>query len=301
MKRVLLTGGTGFIGRHAIAPLLERGYEVHAVQWPPEIDTSDAVRWHRADLLDPNVPEELISRIEPTHLLHFAWYATPGAYWTSPENLRWVEASLRLVRAFTNAGGQRAVFAGTCAEYDWAHGFCSEGVTPLRPATLYGVSKHALGELVASFAAQSGLSTAWGRVFFVFGPHEHSDRLVPSVVRAFLRGEPAPTTEGRQIRDFLHVADVAAAFSSLLDSSVTGAVNVGSGEPHSVLDVVTAAAAATGRPELLRPGAIPTPPTEPPLLLADVRRLRDEVGWTPSLSLEAGLVATVEWWRDRTE
>src|SRR5437763_607652 len=151
-------------------------------------------------------------------------------------------------RRSASTGPTRAVLAGTCAEYDWSYGFCSEGVTPLAPQTLYGTAKHALRQVAEAFASQAGLSLAWGRIFFVYGPREDERRLVASVARALLAGEEAPTSEGSQLRDFLHVDDVAGAFAALLDAEgVTGAVNIGSGVPVSVRAVVEEVARAAGR------------------------------------------------------
>ncbi len=98
---------------------------------------------------------------------------------------------------------------GSGYEYDWSYGYCTEGLTPCVPDTVYGACKHALHEMVRSYAAARQLSVAWPRVFFLYGPHEHPQRLVSSVVRALLRGEPAPCSHGRQIRDYMHVQDVA--------------------------------------------------------------------------------------------
>ena len=81
----------------------------------------------------------------PSHLLHFAWYTTPGnRYWSAQENIQWLQAGLTLVQEFSAGGGQRMVGAGTCAEYDWRYGYCSEDITPLKPQSLYGISKHSL-------------------------------------------------------------------------------------------------------------------------------------------------------------
>ena len=297
MSRVLLTGASGFIGHNAIAPLAERGYEVHAVSSRGEGD-GDAT-WHRADLLDAERSDALVRELQPTHLLHFAWYAEPGKYWTSPENVRWVEASLRLLRTFASAGGRRAVMAGTCAEYDWdGEGRMVENETPLAPATLYGRSKNAVRDVAEAFAAQDGPSFAWGRIFFLYGPREHPGRLVASVARSLLAGEEAPTSEGTQVRDFMHVEDVAGAFCALVDSDVEGPVNVGSGEPVTVRDVVEAVAEAAGRPELLRAGALPMREGEPPEILADAARLREEAGFAPRYGLKDGIESTVSWWRN---
>jgi nucleoside-diphosphate-sugar epimerase len=280
VSRVLVTGATGFIGSRALTALEERGHEVHAAA---------------VDLLDPGAAEELVRAARPTHLLHLAWYAVPGRFWAAPENAAWVEATLRLLCAFYAAGGQRAVGAGTCAEYDWSgDGLLSETKTPLRPATLYGRAK------AQTFEAGAALGElAWGRVFFLYGPGEHPDRLVASVARRLLAGDEAPTSEGTQVRDFMHVADVAGAFAALLDSGVTGAVNIGSGIPVTVRAVVDEVARAAGRPDLLRPGALPQREDEPVELLADVRRLRDEVGFRPSYDLESGIKDTVDYWRER--
>ena len=94
----------------------------------------------------------------------------------------------------------------------------------------------------------------------------------------------------------MHTSDIAAAFVALLDSEVTGAVNIGSGTGTAIRDVVSLIAAAAGRPELIRFGERASDPDEPPALVADVRRLRDEVGWSPTLSLEQGIREVVEWW-----
>ncbi len=259
------------------------------------------VQWHRTDLLDTEQMSELLATVRPSHLLHFAWYAAPGKYWTSPENLRWVQASLGLLQAFAANGGQRVVMAGSCAEYDWRYGFCSEQVTPLAPATLYGTCKHALQTMVSAYAAQAGLSAAWGRIFFLYGPHEHPARLVASVIRSLLRGEPARCSHGNQVRDFLHVSDVADAFVTLLNSDVAGPVNVASGQPISIRDLVYRIAAKLDRADLIQLGALPTAADDPPLLMADVRRLRDEVGWLPSYDLETGLEQAIDWWEHETK
>ena len=223
---------------------------------------------------------------------------TPGGVWASPENHRWADASRRLLLAFARHGGRRAVLAGTCAEYDWAvAGVCREGDTPARPHTTYGRCKLGLSRWAAAFGRARGVSVAWARLFFLYGPGEHPARLVPSVARALLAGEPAACTAGTQERDFLHADDAAAAPVALARGTAVGPVNVGSGEGVAVRDVVAAVAAACGRPDLVRYGARPLPPLDPPRLVADVSRLRGAVGWRPRVGLADGLAATVEWWR----
>ena len=237
-KRVLVTGAAGFVGKHCLPLLLDKGFEVHAADVViPENNLHD-VCWHNADLLDVQKTDELIESIRPTHLLHFAWYAKPDEYWNSVENIRWVEGSLRLLRAFHRTGGRRVVMAGTCAEYDWKYGYCSEEATPLAPSTLYGACKNATQHVLKEYSKVTGLSSAWGRIFFLYGPFENPCRLVPSVILNLLSNKEAPCSHGRQIRDFLYVKDVAAAFVALLVSDVRGPVNIASGKPVALKDII---------------------------------------------------------------
>lgn len=298
LKRVLLTGAGGFIGRHCLPVLRNAGFEIHALSRAGH-ETGCEVQWHAVNLFEDGAAQRLLAEVRPTHLLHLAWYAEPGLYWAAPENFQWVRASLALLHAFARHGGERVVMAGTCAEYDWRYGWCSEEVTPLAPATVYGTCKHSLQSMLAAYSRQYELSSAWGRIFFLYGPYEHPSRLVPSVICSLLRGEPALCSSGEQVRDFLHVADVASAFVALLCSEVQGPVNIASGEAVTIRDVVERISAKIGRPELLRLGARPTPYQEPSLLLADVRYLNRELRWQPAIGLARGLDETIAWWRDQ--
>jgi nucleoside-diphosphate-sugar epimerase len=294
VSRILVTGATGYVGRPVVDALLRRGHEVVAASSRAGPEDGGRMRTIRANLLAPDGPAALVAQAEAHQLVHLAWYAEHGRFWTAPENLDWVGATLALLRAFHRAGGRRAVVAGTCAEYAWdGEEPLVEGATPLRPETLYGAAKHATHVAAEAFARQEGLSLAWGRIFFSFGPGEAPGRLIPSVAGALLRGEEAPVTGGDQARDFIAVEELGDAFAALLDSDVQGAVNVASGRGVPVRDVVGMVARAAGRPELVRYGALPPRPGDPGSIVADVGRLEREVGWRRRESLEAGIERTV--------
>jgi nucleoside-diphosphate-sugar epimerase len=300
MKNVLITGAGGFIGSHCLEALLEKGFSVHAVSARGRRNNyREQVEWHHADLHNAEHVLRLIASVKPEYLLHLAWDVTHGIYWRSLENLRWVKTSLNLLQAFVDGGGRRALLVGSCAEYDWNYGYCTEELTPVQPGTLYGVCKDALHRVAAAAACEKEVSLAWARLFFLFGPGEHRDRLVPSVINSLLQGEEALCTHGEQIRDYIYVKDAASALAALLDSEVEGAVNIASGRPVVLKDLINMAAELTGRPDLVRLGAIAVEPDDQQLLLANTRRLNEEVGWYPRYDLKQGLNETVRWWRGK--
>ncbi len=300
MKKVLLTGARGFIGAHCLRSLLERGFMIHAVSSRGRYNNySEQLEWHHADLHNAEHLLRLMAEVKPEYLLHLAWDVTHGEYWRSLENLRWVKSSLSLLQAFIDSGGRRAVMAGSCAEYDWSYGYCTERQTPLNPATLYGICKNSLHMMTGGAGNEAKISTAWGRLFFLYGPGEHQDRLVPAVINSLLKGEDVLCTHGEQIRDYMYVKDAAAALTALLDSEVEGPVNIASGKPVVLKELIGKAARMAGRPELVRLGALAASKDDPPLLLANTRRLRYEVEWQPLYDLKQGLSETVEWWRKK--
>ncbi len=302
MKRVLITGANGFVGRHCCAELCARGFDVHGVyslrsRFPVSQRAEDTeIQRHAVDLFDEMAVKHLVQRVRPTHLLHLAWITTPGEYWNSPENLAWTSASLHLLRTFGESGGERAVMTGSCAEYDWQSGYCTENVTPLRPTSLYGHSKHAVQELLKSYAGQVGLSFAWARLFFLYGPHASSRRLPGAVIEPLLRGEPAHCSTGECLRDFLYIDDAAGALAAVVDSDLSGAVNIASGKPVVLKDLIRTTAQLIGREDLLMWGGHPNG-HDAPVVVGDVRRLKDELSWSPSVSLHDGLLRTIDWWR----
>jgi nucleoside-diphosphate-sugar epimerase len=300
-RTVLITGASGFVGRPALAALLSRGFRVHAAsrRVPPQIATG--IAWHSADLLDAAQRRALIELVRPSHLLHLAWYVEHGRFWTAPENDAWVAASHDLLKCFVEQGGRRAVFTGSCAEYDWS-GDTSvpwRETRACRPATLYGRAKLELAQKGAEVASRAGASFAWARFFLMFGFGENPRRLIPAIIRGLLAGQEVALSSGRQIRDFMDTRDVGDALAALVATeTVTGPVNVASGRALSLRDVGHMLASATGRDQqLLNFDALPDREGEPASMVADISRLTQETGFTPRQTLDGRLAQCVDWHR----
>lgn len=289
--KVLVTGGTGFLGRYVLEALCSRGIEtVLAGRHRP--DGYSPAEFIETDLLVEPDFGSLYGSSGATHLIHLAWFVEHGKFWTSDFNPRWAEATVRLVDACCRTGCQGMVLAGTCAEYDWSNGLCREDSTPLRPATPYGISKDAARRRAMALCAQYQIPCAWGRVFLPFGSGESAHRLIPSLLGAF-RGRRGPFgINSSHERDFLHASDVAEGFVTLLFSEASGAYNISSGSPVQIGLIAQELARLLG----VNPQAVldlPAPESnEPPQLVGENSKLMS-LGWQPRLTLIQSLERSV--------
>ena len=276
MKKILVTGASGFIGRNTLEPLIKGGYEVHAVYLKNKLNV-DNVIWHQINLLDYNQTEQLLKIVKPSHLLHLAWNVAPGKYLYSKSNYEWLIASIKLLNSFKENGGQRVVIAGTIfeSEYDYP----------------YPASKRALLEILKSI----DISYAWGRIPYLFGEYEDSNRLVPYVINALLNGDEAKCSSGEQIKDFMYVKDVAGAFVKIINSDIYGVINIGSGEGIKVKDLILKIADKLNSHELIKLGTLKTSENEKKYSVANISRLKNEVEFSPEFTIDEGLERVIEW------
>lgn len=297
-SRLLVTGGSGFVGQECLKLLRARNIEIHAVsrRLNEAARADERVKWHQIDLHDAQAIRTRVHEIRPTHLLHLAWYTEHGKFWTAPENVEWVALSLNLVRAFQQSGGKRVVAIGSCAEYEWGSDLCREDSTPLRPHSLYGVCKSALHTVIANLARQERFQLAWARLFLLYGVGEHPARLVPSLILPLLRRERAVCYSSQSRRDVLHVRDAAEALIALLDSCFEGPVNVASGETMRLGDLAELIGRELGCPDMVENQEREFSASNPRVLGADIEVIRNALRWSPRVPLQLGLAETVNWW-----
>ncbi len=289
-RRVLVTGASGFVGRHVLEPLLDRGFEVHcAGRRRPE---AAGVTHHSLDLMDRAAVHALLGQVQPSHILHLAWYVEHGAFWSAPQNLDWVAATLDLARMAQAQGVQRFVATGTCMEYDWSDNGPqarteSDG---LGPRHLYSEAKAATFRLLSQFfcSTPDATSFAWGRLFYLFGQGENEARLVPALIKALHEGRRFSIRSGQLVRDFMPASEAGLALAALLDSACMGAVNIASGSGLSLADLAHTLAAGKDQASLLDIGANPPAPGEPDRLVGDIEKLMTHTSYHPrTMPIEA--------------
>ena len=300
--KILVTGAAGFIGAQVVRSLLSAGHEVGALVSPHSAaerlqEVSGRIALLRGDLYDQDSVRAVIAAWPPEVCLHFAWYVEPGKYLSSLRNTDALAATLRLISLLGEAGCRRFVGAGTCFEYDVEQGWLHEA-GPTLPETLYAAAKLSACLTGAQAASAVGMQFAWARLFYMYGPREYPQRVVPALILSLLAGEAFPATLGKQVRDYLCLEDVASAFAVLAKVEAEGIFNLASGVPITIAHLLNTTAEIIGQADLLKLGAVPYRQWEPRFICGDNSRLCG-LGWEPQFTLEEGLRAAVEWWRQQ--
>lgn len=261
---VVVTGASGFIGRHVVAACRAAGQDVLSIPH----------RWRdRAEL------SALLETEDVDRCIHLGWYAHPRDYLTNnAENLRSLQDSLDLVEVLVAAGCTKLVVSGTCAEYASSSDALRE-VNPVRPWSVYGATKACLHLLLKSSFCDAGLAVVWTRLFNLTGPGEDPSRLLPFVASKLRKGETVSLSPGVQRRDYLDVRDVASALVHLATVNVSGTYNICSGRPISLRTMLIELAEVCGAPSsLLRFGDRNYGPQESMFVVGDPSELR-ALGW----------------------
>lgn len=269
--RVLITGVTGFVGRHILNSLAKSGVSVRAVVREGK---QNQVSKHAA-VAEVITTPDLFSESDEwwcntcngvDTVIHVAWYAEPGQYLQSPKNLDCLIGTLQLAKGAACAGVRRFVGIGTCFEYDLNEGTLTVN-TPLRQSTPYAGCKAAAYLSLSQWLPQKKVEFAWCRIFYLYGEGEDSRRLVPYLRMQLAAGKPVELTSGNQIRDFLDVRVAAQMVVDTALSKTQGAVNICSGKPLTVRALAEQIADEYGRRDLLKFGVRPDNLVDPPCVL----------------------------------
>lgn len=297
--KVFVTGASGFIGSHTVTALLDSGHEVMALATPGNnlwrlANVSSRIKIVRGTLDDAASYQKSLHEWQPEACIHLAWYAEPGKYLDSEENIRSLNGGLSLLRALSECNCKQIICAGTCFEYEVKSDFLSEN-DRTRPETLYATSKASFQMVGEQLAAKLGIRFVWGRIFYLYGTHEDTRRIIPAAILKLREGAEFPASPGEQVRDYLYVMDVANAFLTLMNSDAKGIYNICSREPVTIRHILETIGSLTGRPELILYGVLPYRNWEPIFICGNNARLKS-LGWSPKYDLQSGLKQTISWW-----
>ena len=213
-------------------------------------------------------------------------------------NRDFAQASIALLREVCALGTRHIVGVGTCIEYAPSTSPMKEGVTPLRPTSLYATSKNDVRSALEADADRGGCTFAWARIFYPYGVGEHPRRLCSSIATSLVEGREVVLNTPASIKDYIHVDDIASALLAVTEGDQSGAINVGTGHGVAVRDIARMMAEHIGRDDLVKDSPSPAP-DEYPYIVADTTRLRS-LGWAPQIPLREGLAQLIHHSRERT-
>lgn len=255
---VLLTGSTGFVGRHVLYLLLSKKITVRLVvrggiECLPSSPYIESIL-RSEDIFSESVEwwSSVTSGI--TTIIHSAWYAEPGKYLNAVENLNCISGTLSLAQGAVVSGVKRFIGIGTCFEYKLGNSPASIN-TELQPSSIYASAKAAVYQTLLAFSKEAKISFSWCRLFYIFGDGEDDRRLVPYVRSKLEAGQFVELSSGTQIRDYMNVRDAAESIVSIALSNYEGAANICSGRAITIREFVEEIADQYGARHLLRFGA----------------------------------------------
>lgn len=301
MKKILVTGGSGFVGAAVVRLLLEQGYEVALLLRPSSNtrridDLLVQCTVIRGDLSKIEDARTALIKFSPHTVIHLAWDGVKGADRNSSEQMNNVVNSIALYRLTEQIGCAQFVGLGSQAEYGQVSGRISEA-TATHPTTVYGATKLATSLTLERSAAVSSRPFAWLRLFSSYGPDDDPSWMIPYLIRSLLAGEKPSLTKAEQLWDYIHVNDVAAGIVAAVNFDAHGFFNIGSGNAKPLREIVSMIRDAIDPSLPLGFGELPYRPDQVMHLEADINALSFATGWQPKISFESGITQTVEWHR----
>ena len=266
-KRLLLTGGTGFVGNQILKHLSKCDVDIVLVIRKDSEKTYNNLENIVSIVETENIFSETsswwTSKCKDIDIvINAAWYAEPGSYYTSLSNMDCLRGSLNLAEGCIASGVKKFLGIGTCAEYEISNDpIPFNGV--LKSHTIYSAAKLATFQMLEQLFHSNDISFAWCRLFYLFGEGEDDRRLVPYIKNQVIKGESAELSSGNQVRDFMDVSTAGKIIADISLSNQSGAINVCSGIPKTVREHAIEIAKDYGREDLLNFGAKEDNPLEP--------------------------------------
>jgi nucleoside-diphosphate-sugar epimerase len=299
--RCLVTGASGFIGRHLVPKLLSRGHELTVLLRDPsklaQDERAGAIRVVPGDFTSLGGLQDELALNPVDVTIHLAWEGVMGEDRNRTQQITGnVRGTLALWETASQAGCQAWIGLGSQAEYGPTFGSISEEC-PTKPVTAYGAAKLATGILTRRLCQLNAMRFVWLRLFSGYGPGDDPRHMIPALITALFNGQEPAVTACEQLWDYLYIADIVDAIIACVERDIEGTFNLGGGSAVPLRWVVESVRDCIDRELPIGFGAVPYRPDQVMHLESDITRLASAVGWRPQIDLQEGLRQTVDYYR----
>ncbi|MDB4845989.1 NAD(P)-dependent oxidoreductase [Candidatus Pelagibacter sp.] len=236
MKKLLITGSTGFIGKSLINLFLTKKYKIFALT-RKNIKNKN-INYIKSDLFDHTKIKKIIKKIKPNYLIHLAWEANPKKFHQSGTNFKWLHSSLNLYYNFCKYGGRRALLIGSCAEYNFNKKILKEDFIKKTDHTRYSLCKETFLDHAYKISKKFNTQLIWARLFWIYGINQKRGRLIPDLIYSAKKSKKIIVKNPSSIVNLLNVKDVCIALYKIFESNITGIVNIADKKNIKVIDIV---------------------------------------------------------------
>jgi len=285
--RIFVTGGTGFIGRHVVKVLKDRGDTLLVLSRQPMAD----VNFVPGDLSDIANWKGEAERFQPDAAIHLAWEGLPN--YDARTSVRNLNYGLNLITMLAEIGCKSVICTGSCWEYGQQSGKVSED-TAVKPHNAFTAAKNALHWVGREIADEHGMNFTWTRLFYVYGSGQRKSSLIPYIIDSVKTGKKPELKTPLARNDFIYVEDVAGAISAIVKKLPEYAVyNIGSGSSTSVRQIVETVCDKFGFPyDSSEPNNLTGSPAVD--FWADISRIKSDTSWQPEAGIKEGIQKTIE-------
>ncbi len=309
--KVLLTGGTGFLGHHIVKALLDRQAEVTVLIQPQEktwrlerIGTT--INQVKGRLTSKEETKAAVLAAQPEVIIHLAGIMERRRDLSILDDLidHHLFSTINVIQAADHERTKLVINTGTSEEYGEQDDPFSETL-PIDPVSPYSATKASATATATYLSKAVGIPVITMRPFITYGPGQLHDTLIPFLIKGVLQKKTVELTEGLQYRDFIFVDDLTACYLAAIEKAETFTgpeiFNIGSGQRLQIRDVIETIAGLLDGQAYLKIGARPMRAGEPPSMIADIRKAKEHLDWQPAVSLKEGLKKTIDWWLENEE
>lgn len=271
MKKVLVTGINGLIGQYICEPLKELDFEIYGIG--TKDITTNKFNYIKLNINNITQLENTFKKIKPEYLIHLAWDTKQG-YLDSDSNFNLLTSSINMLKYFKENGGKRVIYTGTCFEYKFKDSKIKE-YDELNPTSIYAKCKNYLREISILYCSKYNIDLCWCRIFYMYGRNENENRLFPYIINNLKNDKKVSINHSQLEKDYIYAGDAAKILALIINSDITGIINICSGKGLKLKDLATMIADKLGKINLLELKKLNT--EEPLKIIGDNSRIINEV------------------------